>query len=492
MVENWRSQFSTIFFSSFRFCFFGKISFLFLVNKLYNKTMANKTGEIIYIKGGAAEARFEVLPKIHSLWKTEKSGAIFEVLEIKNSDTVRMVVLTGLDKTQRFEKLQLLDEQISVKLNDKILGRMFDLFGNPLDNKKFSGRKKYPLFTETETKQYTEVEDKKVIETGIKIIDLLTPFRTGDKAGLFGGAGVGKTILITELIHNLSQQKIGQSVFAGVGERIREGNDLYETLEKVGVLDDVAIYLGQMDASAGARMRVGLSAVTASEYLRDFKKNNVFLFIDNIYRYALAGMEVGAILGKTPSELGYQATLDQDLAVLQERIKAKNGNAITSLQAVYVPADDITDPAVVSIFSHLDSSLVLDRKIAEKGIYPAVDVLKSHSVSVDKDIVGERHYNVAREVRKVFQTYKNLSAIISILGIDELSPEDRIIAKRAERLQRFLTQPFFTTEAFNDKKGVYVPLEKTIEGCEKILNGDFDDVALDKLYMIGSIDEVKK
>jgi len=449
-------------------------------------------GKITYIKGGVAEAFFDVIPPIHSLLKAQKSNAVFEVVEIKNQNEVRLISLTELNATEKNEALELFEKEISLKLNDKILGRMFDLFGNSIDGKKFLCRSKSPLFPVKKKKNYSNLSDKKIIETGIKVIDLLTPFGIGDKVGLFGGAGVGKTILITELIHNLSEKKIGHSVFAGIGERIREGGDLYDALKKTKVLKDVAIYLGQMDAPAGARMRVGLSAVTAAEYLRDNEKEDTFLFIDNIFRYALAGMEVGAILGKTPSELGYQATLDKDLAELEERIAEEGGNSITSLQAVYVPADDITDPAVVSIFSHLDSSLVLSRFVAEKGIYPAVDVLNSHSVAIDKNVVGERHYNVARRVSATFQKYNDLFAIISILGIDELSREDRVTAKRAERLQRFLTQPFFTTEAFNDRKGVYVPLKKTIDGCERILDGEFDRFDLDDLYMIGPVDELKK
>ena len=322
----------------------------------------------------------------------------------------------------------------------------------------------------------------------IKVIDLLTPFRLGDKIGLFGGAGVGKTILITELIHNIAFKKIGYSVFAGIGERIREGNDLYITLKNLKILENTALYFSEMDKPPGARARVGLSAVTAAEFLRDRMNKDIFFFIDNIFRYTMAGMEVGAILGKVPSELGYQATLEHDLALLQERIRrAGANNTITSLQAVYVPADDLTDPAVVSIFSHLDASLVLSRDVAAKGIYPAVDVLRSHSLGLDKEIISERHFMITSEVKMIFQKYQELSHIIAILGIDELSRTDRIIAKRAERLQRFLTQPLFVTEAFNNKKGVYVPLEKTLEGCEKILNGDFDDVELEKLYMIGSI-----
>ncbi len=450
-------------------------------------------GTILSIRGSsAAEAFFEKeTPPIHAILKT-KDEVIFEVVEIKNNQVVSLIALTEIKETSQGEELFFEGEKISVKLNNKILGRIFDLFGNPLDNKEFKNTKPYPLFLKKEEKIYTELKENQILETGIKVIDLLTPFRGGDKVGLFGGAGVGKTILITELIHNLSLKKIGYSIFGGVGERIREGNDLYETLKKVEVLDDVAIYLGQMDASAGARMRAAFSAVTAAKFLLDKKDKDVFLFIDNIFRYALAGMEVGATLGKNPSELGYQATLDKDLADLQEKIQGNEKSSITSLQAVYVPADDITDPAVVSIFSHLDASLVLSRDIAEKGIYPAVDILHSHSLGINKDLVGEKHYNIAQKVKAIFQKYQELSSIINILGTEELSHDDKIIARRAERLQRFLTQPFFTTESFNVKKGVYVPVEKTVSDCERIIKGDFDDVPVEEFYMIGTLDEIKR
>ncbi len=451
-------------------------------------------GKILSIKGSSAvEAYFnKILPPIHSILEAKESGAIFEVVEIKNKNTLNLIALTDIKNSKQGEEIIYYGEKISVKLNKNIMGRIFNLFGDPLDNKDFTETKKYPLFPKKEEKIYTDIIENKILETGIKVIDLLTPFRKGDKIGLFGGAGVGKTILITELIHNLSLKKDGYSIFAGVGERIREGNDLYKTLEEVGVLNNVAIYLGQMDSSAGSRMRTAFSAVTAAEYLIKTKQKNIFLFIDNIFRYALAGMEVGATLGKNPSELGYQATLDKDLSQLQEMIMGNDENSITSLQAVYLPADDITDPAVVSIFSHLDASLVLSRQIAEKGIYPAVDILHSNSLGINKELIGERHYNITKKVKEIFQKYKDLSSIINILGVEELSHKDKIIVKRSERLQRFLTQPFFTTESFNTKKGVYVPLEKTIGGCEKIINGEFDDIAVDKFYMIGSLDEIKK
>jgi len=453
----------------------------------------NIIGKVLSIKGSSAvEVYFEeTIPPIHSLLKAEKSGAIFEIIEIKSQNIANLIVLTNIGKTEEGELVVYEGQEVSVKLNENILGRIFDFFGNPLDNKEFKNTKKYPLFEKKEIKEYGgKIKKNEILETGIKVIDLLTPFRKGDKIGLFGGAGVGKTVLITELIHNLSLKKIAYSVFAGVGERIREGNDLYETLKRVGVLDDVAIYLGQMDASAGTRMRAAFSAVTASKFLMNKYNKDSFLFIDNIFRYALAGMEVGATLEKNPSELGYQATLDKDLSQLQEKIKGNDYNSITSLQAVYVPADDITDPAVVSIFSHLDASLVLSREIAKKGIYPAVDVLHSHSLGINRNLVGEEHYKTAKKVKAIFQKYQDLLLIINILGMEELSHEDKQIAKRAERLQRYLTQPFFTTESFNSKKGVYVPVETTIQDCNRIISGEFDDIPVEEFYMIGSLDEI--
>ncbi len=454
--------------------------------------MKNTSGIITSIKGGTAEIYFpEQTPSIHALLESEKQHAMLEVIEKKNPTTVGAIALSSLDQVERGEKVNIKNDKISVQLNKKILGRMFDVFGNPIDNKPFTPDTSWPLYHEQEISEILDGTQNKVLETGIKTIDLLAPFRFGDKIGLFGGAGVGKTVLVTELIHNFSLKKIGYSIFAGIGERIREGNDLYETLRDLKVLPSTALYFGEMDKAPGVRARVGLAAVTAAEYLRKTYKKNVLLYIDNIYRYAMANMEIGAILGKVPSELGYQATLEKDIAVLEERISGKKGNAITSVQAVYVPADDLTDPAVSTIFSHLDASLVLSREIAEKGIYPALDALRTNSLSLDKDIIGERHYRIATTVKKIFQQYQQLAHIISILGIEELSRTDRIVAKRAERLQRFLTQPFFTTASFSNRKGVYVPLKKTLDGCEQIINGDFDDVDLEKLYMIGDIDEAK-
>jgi F-type H+-transporting ATPase subunit beta len=447
-------------------------------------------GKIISLKGGAAEIAFENgLPPIHAVVANGEHTALFEIVEQKNEKVARAIILSPLEKAERGQFVSY-DGKISVNLGENILGRMFDIFGDPIDAKEFKITDRRALFERGERNRENYKNNKEILETGIKIIDLLTPIRLGDKVGLFGGAGVGKTVLSSELIHNFSLKKVGYSVFAGVGERIREGNDLYRSLKELDVLKNTALYFGEMDKSAGVRFRVALSAAEAAAYLRDSFGKNIFLFVDNIFRYAMAGMELGAILGKAPSELGYQATLEKDMAEFQERIGSAEQCAITSFQAVYVPADDLTDPAVVAAFSHLDSAVILSRNIAEKGIYPAVDPLRSYSLWLDKEIVSERHFKIASNVKSAFQRYQDLSHIIAILGIDELSREDRTIARRAERLKRFLTQPLFVTEAFQNKKGVYVPLKKTLEGCERILAGEFDDIELGKLYMIGDIDKI--
>lgn len=451
--------------------------------------MKNNEGTIVSLKGGVAEISFlEELPKLNSLLADSGKKVFFEVVEKMNNQKIRAIALSSLDQVERGSKVIDQKETVSIGVSPKILGRMFDVLGRPLDGKAFVPEKQLSIYGQKEN--YMLEETPTILETGIKVIDLLMPFRRGDKIGFFGGAGVGKTVLITELIHNISHRKSGAAVFAGIGERIREANDLYFTLKNLGILENTALYMGEMDVLPGIRSRAGLSAVTASEYLRDYLKKDIFLFVDNIFRYCMAGMEIGAMLGKVPSELGYQSTLEKDLALLEERISANKNGSITSIQAVYVPADDLTDPAVTAIFSHLDASLVLSRNVAEKGIYPAVDVFRSSSASLSEEIVGARHFRVASQVKKIFQKYYELSHIIEILGVDELSRADRLVAKRSERLQRFLTQPFFVSETFTGKKGCYVTINETLNGCEKILNGEFDDVELDKLYMIGSINSV--
>lgn len=443
--------------------------------------MEGLKGKIIEIKGGISSIKFVGgVPPIGSILSSGDGKYVFEVVEIRSKDTVNAVLLTPAVGARRNMILTVKDGGSDTPLGKEILGRMFDLFGRPIDDKgKLEIKKTLPK----------KIKGKKsaksgILETGIKAIDLLCPFGVGDKIGFFGGAGVGKTILITELVHNFSLKKSGYSVFAGVGERIREGNELYNILKDLDVLKDTVLYMGEMDKPAGVRYRVGLTAAKAAKFLKGQDGREVIFFVDNIFRYAMAGMELGAILGKIPSELGYQATLTKDIALLENSLAG-----ITSAQAVYVPADDLTDPAVVDIFSHLDASLVLSRKIAEKGIYPAVDPERTTSLSLDRDIIGARHYKIATQVRQTFQKYAELSNIIAILGIDELTPADKIVAKRAERLERFLTQPLFNTESFTHRKGVYVSLEKTIDGCEAILAGKADEADLEKLYMIGTLEE---
>lgn len=455
--------------------------------------MHNYQGKIITIQGGVAEIRFETaVPPIRALLGCETQGAVFEVVELKAPQIVRAIALSPFEYVERGETIFMVDQELSVYLSEHILGRVLDMFGNPLDKMDLYRETKFPLYPRQKTVNVSDpIKQKGIYETGIKVIDVLTPFRMGDRAGFFGGAGVGKTVLMTELIHNATLSEKGAAVFAGIGERIREGNDLYNVLKDLGVLEKTVLFLGEMDKTAGVRSRTGIAAVAAAEYLRDYMDKEVFLFVDNIFRYSMAGMEIGSMLGHVPSELGYQATLEYELAQLQERICDNGTNHITSLQAVYVPADDITDPAVVAIFSHLDTSLVLSRDVAAKGIYPAIDILHSSSRSLDREIVGNRHYEIASAVKTLFQKYEELSHIIAILGIDELSDADKILAKRAERMQRFLTQPLFVTEHFSGIKGVSVPLDKSLEGCERILSGEFDKTDLDKLYMIGAIDDAK-
>jgi len=447
-----------------------------------------RIGKIISLKGGVVEIETEKNLPLHALLETEK-GNLLEVIEKRGERKMRAIALSFLEGEERNSPVYLKRESFEIEVGKEILGRVFDVFGNPLDGKEFKGEENIDILKRKE-KIEPSFKKREILETGIKVIDLLVPFSKGDKIGLFGGAGVGKTVLITELIHNFSLKKKGYAVFAGIGERTREGNELYFTLKNLGVLKNTVLYFGEMQKPPGERFRVGFSAISAGEYLCQKLKKDILFFVDNIYRYAMAGMEVGTILGKVPSELGYQPTLEKDISLLEERIKSMGESSITSVQAVYIPADDITDPAIVAIFSHLDGALVLSREIAEKGIYPAVDPLRSFSVNLDEEIVGKRHYEIAMKVKEIFQKYEELSHIIAILGVEELSREQRTLAKRAERLQRYLTQPLFVAEVFNQKKGAYVPLEKTLDDCERILNGDLDDFPPEKLYLIGSLDEI--
>jgi F-type H+-transporting ATPase subunit beta len=382
---------------------------------------------------------------------------------------------------------------ISVPVGEKTLGRMFNLLGETIDGGKedVEAEKKYPIHREAPKfeDQSTKAE---ILETGIKVIDLICPFIKGGKVGLFGGAGVGKTVVIQELIRNIAQEHGGYSIFAGVGERTREGNDLYHEMKDSGVLDKTALVFGQMNEPPGARQRVALSALAMAEYFRDDEGRDVLFFIDNIFRFTQAGSEVSALLGRIPSAVGYQPTLAEEMGRLQERITSTNKGSITSVQAVYVPADDLTDPAPATTFGHLDSTVVLSRSLSELGIYPAVDPLDSSSTILDPNIVGQEHYEVARGVQKVLQRYKDLQDIIAILGMEELSDEDKITVARARKIQKFLSQPFFVAEQFTGTAGQYVKLEDTIKGFKMILDGEMDKVAEQDFYMKGSIDEIKK
>lgn len=455
--------------------------------------MKKITGVITSIQGGVIEVFFEsVLPPVNSLLESKAQKTLFEVIEQSSIDKIRAVNLTPLHYVEKGEVVVMKSPSIETAVGPDMLGHSFDLFGQSIDGLKYKGLKTIPIHKRpTAWQAESSVQKNGIFETGIKVIDVLTPFCLNDRVGFFGGAGVGKTILMTELIHNTALGKNSAAVFAGIGERIREGNDLYTILKQLDIFKKTVLYMGEMDKTPGVRSRIGLAAVTAAEYLRDECDTDVFLFIDNIFRHAMAGMEVGAMLGHIPSELGYQATLGKDMSALQERIRSNGKRHITSLQAVYVPADDITDLAVAAIFSHLDTAVVLSRDVAAKGIYPAIDILRSNSQALDADIVGKRHYQVAVDIKSLFQKYEELSHIIAILGIEELADSDKQIAKRAERLQRFLTQPLFVTGHFSGQTGVTVSLEDSLFGCERILSGEFDNCELEDLYMIGALPNLK-
>ena len=439
------------------------------------------------------------LPPIYSAIKIETAdgiGNIVEVQQLLGDNKVRAVSMRSTDGLKRGVEAVDLGTPISVPVGTPTLGRIFNVIGEPVDeqgdvssNETLPIHREAPAFTELETKP-------SIFETGIKVVDLLAPYRRGGKIGLFGGAGVGKTVLIMELINNIAKAHGGVSVFGGVGERTREGNDLYEEMKESGVINSsnfaeskVALVYGQMNEPPGARMRVGLTALTMAEYFRDVNKQDVLLFIDNIFRFTQAGSEVSALLGRMPSAVGYQPTLATEMGALQERITSTTQGSITSIQAVYVPADDLTDPAPATTFAHLDATTVLSRNLAAKGIYPAVDPLDSTSTMLQPGIVTEEHYQVAETVKETLQRYKELQDIIAILGIDELSEEDRLTVARARKVERFLSQPFFVAEIFTGSPGKYVSLEDTIKGFNMIFNGELDDLPEQSFYLVGTIDE---
>jgi F-type H+-transporting ATPase subunit beta len=439
------------------------------------------------------------LPPIYSAVKIETAdglGNIVEVQQLLGDNKVRAVSMRSTDGLKRGVEAIDLGSPISVPVGTVTLGRIFNVIGEPVDEQgdvsfdlTLPIHRDAPAFTELETKP-------SIFETGIKVVDLLAPYRRGGKIGLFGGAGVGKTVLIMELINNIAKAHGGVSVFGGVGERTREGNDLYEEMKESGVINSknfteskVALVYGQMNEPPGARMRVGLTALTMAEYFRDVNKQDVLLFIDNIFRFTQAGSEVSALLGRMPSAVGYQPTLATEMGALQERITSTTQGSITSIQAVYVPADDLTDPAPATTFAHLDATTVLSRNLAAKGIYPAVDPLDSTSTMLQPGIVSDEHYEIAENVKETLQRYKELQDIIAILGIDELSEEDRLTVARARKVERFLSQPFFVAEIFTGSPGKYVSLEDTIKGFKMILGGDLDDLPEQSFYLVGNLDE---
>jgi|Transcript_13447 F-type H+/Na+-transporting ATPase subunit beta len=439
------------------------------------------------------------LPPIYSAIKIETAdgiGNIVEVQQLLGDNKVRAVSMRSTDGLKRGVEAVDLGTPISVPVGTPTLGRIFNVIGEPVDeqgdvslDETLPIHREAPAFTELETKP-------SIFETGIKVVDLLAPYRRGGKIGLFGGAGVGKTVLIMELINNIAKAHGGVSVFGGVGERTREGNDLYEEMKESGVINSsnfpeskVALVYGQMNEPPGARMRVGLTALTMAEYFRDVNKQDVLLFIDNIFRFTQAGSEVSALLGRMPSAVGYQPTLATEMGALQERITSTTQGSITSIQAVYVPADDLTDPAPATTFAHLDATTVLSRNLAAKGIYPAVDPLDSTSTMLQPGIVSNEHYEIAESVKETLQRYKELQDIIAILGIDELSEEDRLLVARARKVERFLSQPFFVAEIFTGSPGKYVSLEDTIKGFTMVLNGELDDLPEQSFYLVGNIDE---
>ena len=450
------------------------------------------TGRVVQVFGAVVDVEFapEQLPQIYNALETEIDGRklVLEVQQHLGNNWVRAVAMSSTDGLRRDNPVVDTGSPITVPVGEETLGRIFNVLGEPIDELgpvntelRYSIHRPAPSFDEQET-------TPQLFETGIKVIDLIAPFQKGGKVGVFGGAGVGKTVIIQELIRNIATEHGGYSVFSGVGERTREGNDLWLEMKNSGVISKTALVFGQMNEPPGARLRVGLTGLTMAEYFRD-QGQDVLLFIDNIFRFTQAGSEVSALLGRMPSAVGYQPTLATEMGQLQERITSTKKGSITSVQAIYVPADDYTDPAPATTFAHLDSTISLERSIAEQGLYPAVDPLASTSRILDPRVVGREHYEVAREVQKVLQRYKDLQDIIAILGIDELSEDDKLTVARARRIQRFLSQPMFVAEAFTGREGKYVPIHETVRGFKEILEGKHDALPEQAFYMVGTIDE---
>jgi len=449
------------------------------------------TGTVIQIIGAVIDVEFpkENLPRIYDALEVEENGLVLEVQQQLGDGIVRTIAMGASEGLRRGVAVKNTSNPISVPVGTGTLGRIMNILGEPIDEKgEVKADKKMPIHRAPPSYE-DQAETKELLETGIKVIDLMCPFAKGGKVGLFGGAGVGKTVNIQELIRNIAYEHEGYSVFAGVGERTREGNDMYHEMKEGGVLDKVALVYGQMNEPPGNRLRVALSGLTMAEEFRD-EGNDVLMFIDNIYRYTLAGTECSALLGRMPSAVGYQPTLAEEMGVLQERITSTKTGSITSVQAIYVPADDNTDPSPATTFAHLDSTVVLSRQIASLGIYPAVDPLDSSSRQLEPDVVGQEHYDVANSVKMVLNRYKELKDIIAILGMDELSEEDKLVVSRARKIERFLSQPFFVAEIFTNAPGKYVSLAETIRGFKGIVDGEYDELPEQAFFMAGGIDEV--
>ncbi|MFO7895731.1 MAG: F0F1 ATP synthase subunit beta [Candidatus Cloacimonadales bacterium] len=454
-------------------------------------------GKIIQVIGPTVDVEFPEgkLPSILNALKIERKDQPDLILEIQmhlGENKVRTVAMDSTDGLVRNQKVIDLGEPISVPVGEKVLGRIINVIGDPIDEQgEIGAEERYPIHREAPLFENLSTEEE-ILETGIKVIDLIEPYSKGGKIGLFGGAGVGKTVIIQELIRNIAMEHGGYSVFAGVGERTREGNDLFLEMTDSGVIDKTALVFGQMNEPPGARQRVALSGLTIAEYFRDVSRKDVLLFVDNIFRFTQAGSEVSALLGRMPSAVGYQPTLASEMGDLQERITSTKNGSITSVQAVYVPADDLTDPAPATTFAHLDATTVLSRRIVELGIYPAVDPLDSSSRILDPKIIGDEHYRVARETQRVIQKYKDLQDIIAILGMDELSDDDKLVVNRARKLERFFSQPFFVAEEFTNTPGEYVPLSETIEGFKSILDGECDDWPEQAFLYVGNLESARE
>jgi len=458
-----------------------------------NKPGSSNRGAVVSVRGSVVDVRFDAdLPPIYSLLHAKERKIAIEVLAQLDARCVRGIALTPTQGLARGAAVENTGGPLKAPVGKGILSRMFDVFGNAIDRQAAPTDVRWRTVHRDPPTLARRSTKSEIFETGIKVIDVLVPLERGGKAGLFGGAGVGKTVLLTEMIHNMIGHQEGVSIFCGIGERCREGQELYSDMKDAGVLPNMVMVFGQMNEPPGSRFRVGHAALTMAEYFRDDEHRDVLLLIDNIFRFIQAGMEVSGLMGQMPSRLGYQPTMSTELSQLEERIANTDAGAITSIQAVYVPADDLTDPAAVHTFSHLSGSIVLSRKRASEGLFPAVDLLQSSSKMATPGIVGERHYLLAQEIRRTLAQYEDLKDVIAMLGLEQLSPDDRKVVARARRLERFLTQPFFATEQFSGIKGKLVSLKDSLDGCERILTDEFKDYPESALYMIGAIDEAKK